>query len=310
MKRLILLISLPLFTLFPTFAQHTHTCTGEHCTTSSSFSLENVRYTEADVQRFNQAMELALPLKDLPMNELVITIAKSFLGTPYVASTLEKEPEQLTINLRETDCILFVEMCFSLALTAKDENPTFEKYCENVRNLRYDNDVVDGYTSRNHYTSAWIEQGEESGVVKEITKEIGGVEFDEEFSYMSSHSNSYRQLKSNPALVRKIRATEEELNKDIYYYIPQDNLEPSLEKVKSGDMICFNSNTKGLDIAHVAYAYWDNGVLTFIHASFDAKKVIIEEGSIAQYVRKRKSSDGIRVVRLTDISCSQKAVTK
>lgn len=296
MKQLLSILLFTIFSLTPAFAQHT--CTGDHCEGHNESTLENIRYTPSDVERFNQAMEVALPCKDLPMNELAIKIAKSFLGTPYVASTLEKDPEQLTINMNETDCILFVEMCLALSLTAKSDEATFEKYCENVLNLRYAKGVVDGYPSRLHYTSSWIIQGSERGIMKEITHEIGGVESGQQFYFMSSHSDSYRQLKENPALVDKIRATETGLNNNTYYFIPQDDLEGSLNKVQTGDIICFNCATKGLDIAHVAYAYWDKGVLTFIHASFGAKKVIIEPKTLAEYIRSSKNINGLRVVRL------------
>ena len=87
---------------------------------AAAFEKGDARFTQKDVENFNEVMQLVAPDRDLPMSQLVIKVAKHFLGTPYVAGTLELEPERLTVNTRETDCILFVEMCLALSLTAKE----------------------------------------------------------------------------------------------------------------------------------------------------------------------------------------------
>ena len=42
----------------------------------------------------------------LPTGDLMVETARFFLGTPYVAGTLEEEPETLVINLHGLDCML------------------------------------------------------------------------------------------------------------------------------------------------------------------------------------------------------------
>ena len=44
--------------------------------------------------------------------------------------------------------------------------------------------------------------------------------------------------------------------------------------VKSGDMVCLVTTIKGLDVSHVGFALHKDGILTFIHASLTAKKVV------------------------------------
>ena len=97
----------------------------------------DARFTQRDVDRFNEVMAAVSADRNLPMDELIVKVARQFLGTPYVAGTLEQEPERLTVNLRETDCILFVEMCLALALTAKDDEPSFNSYIDRLATLRY-----------------------------------------------------------------------------------------------------------------------------------------------------------------------------
>lgn len=254
---------------------------------------ENIRYTDKDVAIFNEVVSFAKENSSLPTSELVVQIALHLLETPYVAATLEQEPEMLTINMGETDCILFVEMCVALAVTIKEGDLSFESYCDNVRNLRYRDGVVDGYVSRIHYTSEWISQNSERGYMTEISSELGEVLY-QDFSYMSVHSDSYKQLKDCPDRVREIRRVEEELSGDKpFYFLSQRGIRKNESKIKNGDIVCFVSPVEGLDISHVGLAYWVDDELKFIHASYKEKKVVIDKQTIAGYAK-----NGIRLVRL------------
>ena len=265
---------------------------------AAAYEKGDARFTQKDVENFQEVMDLLAPDRELPMSELVIKVAKHFLGTPYVAGTLEIEPERLTINTRETDCILFVEMCLAMSLTAKDAEPTFEKYVDNLRRLRYRNGKVDGYASRLHYTSEWIIQGETRGIFHEVSRQCGGSVLDQKFNFMSNHPASYKQLKDNPKAVAKIRIAEQNLETWDYWYIPKADLPRCIQNIKTGDIIGFNSSTPGLDIAHVAYAYWEGDTLTFIHASMSEKKVVINKTPLVEYTNGIKGHNGLRVVRL------------
>ena len=265
---------------------------------AAAFEKGDARFTQKDVDNFNEVMDLVAGDRGLPMNELVIKVAKHFLGTPYVAGTLELEPEKLTVDTRETDCILFVEMCLALSLTAKETEPTFDKYVDHLRKLRYRDGVVDGYASRLHYTSEWIIQGSLRGIFSEVSRECGGSPLDQKFFFMSQHPDSYKQLKGNAAETAKIRAAEQNLDSWDYWYIPKADLPECIHNIRSGDIIGFNSATPGLDIAHVAYAYWEGDTLTFIHASYTDKKVVINATPLIPYTNGIKGHDGLRVVRL------------
>ena len=268
-------------------------------TGAAAYEKGDARFTQKDVENFQEVMNLVAGDRDLPMAELVIKVAKHFLGTPYVAGTLEIEPERLTVNTRETDCILFVEMCLALSLTAKDAEPTFDKYVDNLRKLRYRNGKVDGYASRLHYTSEWIIQGTTRGIFREVSRECGGSPLDQKFNFMSNHPASYKQLKDNPKNVAKIRAVEQNLETWDYWYIPKADLPKCIKNIKTGDIVGFNSSTPGLDIAHVAIAYWrKDGKLGFIHASMGKMKVVIDEKTIAEYANASKYINGIKVIRV------------
>ena len=256
----------------------------------------------------------------LPMAELVVQVALQMLGTPYLWASLESEPEQLQVFMDKTDCILFVELSTCLALTLKgkrimqvgdgehfakrltpsveDAQPSYNLLCENIRNMRYRLGVVDGYASRIHYTSEWLLQNATNGILREYTGELGK-EFEQTFSYMSAHPQTYYQLSNNVCELGKIRMMEERLNKQKpYYFIPQKDLRKKkvMAQIKNGDIITFISPREGLDLAHVAIAYEHDGAMHFIHASYGAKQVIIEPKTLAEY-----ATNGIRISRLQDI---------
>ena len=260
--------------------------------------MSTVRYSAASPAIFEKVATALEPYRDEPSCELMVRCAKQFLGTAYVASTLETEPEQLTINMDKTDCILFVEMCLAMVQTVKSESPSFEAFCRNTQNLRYNNGIVDGYASRNHYTSSWIRQGEANGIFREVSKDLGGSPLDRRIDFMSTHLESYKQLKDNPGMVVKIMQAEAALNKDSYYYLPQSDITALAKGIKEGDIICYVSQVDGLDIGHVAIAVQKDGQMHFVHASTKAIKVVVDPQTIADYVLTHKSTIGVRVVRL------------
>ena len=59
-------------------------------------------------------------ISKLPINERVTAIGRYFIETPYVGGTLDiNEQEQLVVNLREFDCVTFVDNVLALALMDK-----------------------------------------------------------------------------------------------------------------------------------------------------------------------------------------------
>lgn len=262
---------------------------------AQAFGQEKISTTDEDKAAFRKIMEQLETENQLYVHDRMVKVAKLRLGTPYVASTLEKEPERLVIDIVETDCILYVESNLAMALTVSKD---FNDFADNILRLRYRNGVVDGYASRIHYTSEWLLQAAGRGLLEEITEKIGGQRLDQSFSYMSTHPQNYKQLKNNPAEVARIAAAEAELNKHDYYVIPKARIPELASKIKDGDIICFIGSTKGLDITHVAIALWDNGKLTFMHASPKYGKAVIEPSGLAGYCNSIKSNVGIRVARL------------
>ena len=155
-------------------------------------------YTQKDVDVCNSKFNLAVEqkLSSLPINQVIIEIGKSFLGTDYVANTLEVgQEEKLVINLTGLDCYIFLETSLVFSRCIKKGKSTFEDYQKELTNIRYRNGKLNQYPSRLHYFSDWIYDMNKRGIGKDITKELGGKRFVKKINFMSTHVDSYRQLK-------------------------------------------------------------------------------------------------------------------
>jgi cell wall-associated NlpC family hydrolase len=231
----------------------------------------------------------------------MVKAARFFLNTPYVANTLDTlNTEELIINFREIDCLTFVENCLALSRMIMCPNPDMDCFERELKMIRYRDGILNGYTSRLHYTSDWIFDNVKKGILNDVTHDLGGQKFKPDVSFMSENSQKYKHLKNNPKAVAEIKAIEQEINRrENYCFIPKHKIETHQYLIKSGDIICFTTSIHGLDISHVGIAYRHNGQLTFIHASLNAKKVIINPESLVNYCKKIKSNTGIIVLRLS-----------
>jgi hypothetical protein len=261
-------------------------------------------FSEKDVEvcksKFNLAVDKSL--SENPINEVLVEIGKSFLGTDYVAHTLEKEgDEQLVIKLTGLDCTTFLETSLTFARCIKKGNTGFEDYQNELTFIRYRDGKLDKYPSRLHYFSDWIYNNQQKGIVKDITEELGGKKITFNLNFMSKNPKYYKQLQEYPEFVPVISKQEKEINSRQYYYIPEDDIEKIESKIQSGDLIALTTSDKGLDIGHVGIAIkMDDGRIHFLHAPLAGSKVQITETPLSDYAKKIKKHTGIIVLRVLE----------
>ena len=90
----------------------------------------------------------------LPTGDLMIEHRPVFSWElPYVAGTLEEEPETLVINLHGLDCMTLVENTAALAWSVK-HRLAYDGYVSVLKDMRYRNSgcATLDYTDRLHYT--------------------------------------------------------------------------------------------------------------------------------------------------------------
>ncbi|MCB9210388.1 MAG: DUF1460 domain-containing protein [Ignavibacteriales bacterium] len=263
-----------------------------------------VLYTDDDVEICNTKFEFAVSenLKNLPINDVVVEIGKTFLGLDYEAYTLEKsENEQLIIHLTGLDCYTFFESSLAFARCIKSGKTTFQDFQNEIQNLRYRNGVIEGYPSRLHYAADWLYDNNNRNIVKDITEEIGGIKYSKKINFMTNHVSSYKQLKNNPEFVEKMKEIESSINSRDYYYVPENDIECIESEISNGDIILITASTAGLDISHTGIAVkMEDDRIHFMHAPLAGKKIQITEQPLSDYVKGLKRHTGIMVARVLE----------
>lgn len=226
---------------------------------------------------------------------LVTAAAEKFLGTPYVAGTLEHEPEQLTVNTEELDCTTFVETALALALTVEGHRTSWRDYINTLEQLRYRNGRVNGYASRLHYISDWIVDNMHRGNLTEVTERVGHADSKiKTLDFMSSHREQYPAL-ADSANYAGIKNVEVGFRSHKYPYIKPSNIGST--QLREGDVIALTTNMNGLDVTHLGIIKMVSGKPHLLHASSRGGKVMVDPLSLEDYLR-RNRTQGIRVIRL------------
>ncbi|MFA5405404.1 MAG: N-acetylmuramoyl-L-alanine amidase-like domain-containing protein [Ignavibacteria bacterium] len=238
-------------------------------------------------------------LKNESIDKIIEKVGLSFLGTEYVAGTLDEnaKSEKLVIKISGLDCVTFVENTLAISRTIQTGMPTLESFKDELQSIRYRDGKIDGYTSRLHYFSDWIYDNEKKGIVKDITKKIGGVPYKKTINFMTTHSDSYKQLKNNPDAISLIEDIESKINSRKMYYIPKNEVDSYYDDLKTGDIIATTTKIEGLDVTHTGYIYKKKGKTYFLHASLNAKEVIISKEELKTYLKSDKKKTGIMIAR-------------
>jgi hypothetical protein len=250
---------------------------------------------------------VAQGLDTVPIGTAIARLGETFVGTTYTPGTLEAPgPEHLVINLRELDCVTFVENMLAMTRFVREDGvaalanrPAAEaRYAGYLEELRYRDGHLAGYPSRLHYFSEWLSDNAARGRLRLLTRELGGVPDSEPVSFMSAHPGSYRQM-AEPGVAEAIRAMEARLNAALpRWYIPEDRIAAVADRIHDGDVIAATSTLPGLDIAHTGIALWKNGELHLLHAPLVGKSVEISTLPLAQRIQEIKGQDGIMVARV------------
>ena len=248
----------------------------------------------AEVQRLLADKSLKTPLD----------FARKFLGRPYVAATLEvADPEQVVVNLQGLDCATLVETSQALAMTRREGKTDVASYSRNLEKIRYFDGKNRGYTSRLHYLSFWMADLTKRKVAKEVLLPQSLTQpLEIRLNYMSMHADAYPFLKNHPERVREIAQLERKYSGKVGRFLPKSNAGLSRQQlgaIHDGDIITVVTQKAGLDYSHQGIAFWGNdGKLHMLHASSERKRVIADERTLEDYLKRISHAKGIRVYRI------------
>jgi Protein of unknown function (DUF1460) len=241
----------------------------------------------------------------------VLYFGKSFLGYAYprpqmdttrqlIAGSVQLQPiedEVLVVNLKKFDCVTFVENMIALTQTRRSIPPSFDVFKTNLTNIRYRNGVID-YASRFHYFSDWLFENEKRGVLRNITKDVGGKTYPKAVFYMSLKKDTLYGNMADSATFNAMKAVENAITKREKFYIPKDQISEMESKIRDGDIIAVTNRLEGMDIAHTGFAIWKNGRVHMLHASSQYHKVVMTDVPLADYLKNNKGQTGIMIGRL------------
>jgi hypothetical protein len=243
----------------------------------------------------------------LPLGQRTVAVGVALLGTPYVNYTLEidNRTESPSVNLRGVDCWTYFEISLGFArmLELKPGGYSPSDLLALIELDRYRGGQCNGrYTSRLHYLEDWIYDNERRGLVTNLTRSLGGVPMQGRYlNEMSKDWRDSRYLRNNPGLVPEMRQIENRIASRTTYHIPKREVPEIESRIQDGDVICISGNGPEGFTEHVGLACRDrDGLLHFMHASKDARRVIIDVPLHSYLYRYRKFA-GIMVVRPREV---------
>lgn len=241
-----------------------------------------------------------------PFGASVIRAGELAIGTPYVAATLEAyladggspRAEPLILSLTRFDCVTLVEASIAVARVALGErSPAWSGFAREIERMRYRGGTRTGYGSRLHYFSEWIADGARRGLLRDLSRELGGAPDGRPLRFMSEHRGSYPALADDAAFA-EIAAIERRLDGSARYVVPKEAIASACGRIESGDVLAFATTIPGLDVTHAALAWRDaGGILRVLHAPLSGGVVEITRSTLPEYVAAIRGCSGILVAR-------------
>lgn len=255
--------------------------------------------------QFDRIVGVGDQLTPLPLGDRIATIGKLLTGIPYKSYTLEIDDriEAPSVNLTGLDCwtLFEVSLAFARMFDEPRENWTPQTMLRYIELDRYRGGDCDGtYLSRLHYLEEWLSDNDRRGLVKDLTRELGGIRGAHAAREMTVGWRSYRYMRNNPDLRTAIAEMEGRISRTPLYYIPKSKVAGIEPRLRNGDIIGICSHDGRLiGTSHVGLAYrTHDGVLHFLHASSPRNhgKVVLDT-RLSDYLSRYRTHAGILVAR-------------
>jgi len=264
-----------------------------------------------DLERFGSWVSTlrqeGMASRETPLGLAAARVGELAIGTPYEAFTLEgylraggspMRSEPLFLSLTRFDCVSLVESCLAIARVARTGGEaTWEQFAREMERMRYRGGVRAGYTSRLHYFSEWLEDGQRRGLVRDLGPDLNARPDNRPLRFMSEHPESYPAL-AERSVLEEIVEMERRLDGTPRLVVPTAAIRAIDRQIATGDILAFATSIEGLDVTHSAFAYRDQaGVLRVLHAPLSGGVVEITRSTLPEYVAAIRRSTGILVAR-------------
>jgi hypothetical protein len=182
-------------------------------------------------------------------------------------------------------------------VAAAEAAPSWTRFGREIERMRYRGGQRRGYTSRLHYFSEWITDGEKRGLVTDRGAALGGIEDARPLRFMTEHRGNYPAL-LNDGVLREIAMMERRLDGVPRWVVPSGHIPDVADRIDTGDVLAFATEIPGLDVTHAALAYRDGrGTLRVLHAPLSGGVVQVSRTTLPEYVAGIRHCTGILVAR-------------
>ena len=258
---------------------------------------QEVQCDPVDRDELDRRLNLVRDMDQEDPGMAIVEVGKSFLGTPYLAHTLEgNEMELLVLTFQGLDCTTFVENVLAFYLVYRKKEYSFDAFTQSLKQIRYRHGEIKGYPSRLHYFTEWIADNSEKGLIRDLTLDLGGKEQPKKRNFMSQHRKAYAALVEDEAF-QGILKMEAELAASSYAVLGQNDIEKAESEIKNGDIIAFATSIDGLDVTHTGLAIWQGKRVHLLHAS-SSGQVEITTQPLADYAKGIRGNTGLIVARV------------
>jgi hypothetical protein len=265
---------------------------------------------------------------NLEPGDKVAMISEKFIKKPYLLFALGEGKDgafnQLPLYRTDAfDCETFVDTVLALSY-AKD----LSSFQEHINAIRYA-DGTPNFLTRNHFTNVdWNDNNRKKGYMKDITQEItvNHQPIYQKATTFINKKNWYQHLQENVIVLnvspaeknqklKQLRTLGQNTVSNAYSEITYLPLTRLFDEKKHARQELFNQIPNGtiieivrpnwnleekigtkLDISHLGFAIWKNGILYFRNASSVHHQV--EDEQLENYLRKALQSPSIKGIHL------------
>ncbi len=264
-----------------------------------------VVFQDHDQAVFQNLVDYAIQtqLHQKPLGLILQSLASQLQGAPYQAWSLDQSlTEQLVISLTQFDCMTFIEVVWAMARGVAIQDYSMETFTDRLQAQRYRAGQINGYCSRLHYYTDWINQNQRHG---HLSFPLSGSTISKHLNFMSQHRDFYPALRSNDPNFQCITQLESSRSVSVISYIPTAEISSFYDQLQPGDLVGLVTSVPGLDVTHTGLIYKSEGSIGYIHASPMGQ--VIVSNDLASYVQQVPKAIGITVARALDPSTSSVA---
>jgi len=212
------------------------------------------------------------------LRQRVAELARKNIGQPYELFLLGEFPYetfdgQPLFNLEKSDCVVFVEHVYAMALSS-----SWEEFFWMLQRIRYKNGVI-GTATRNHYTEAdWNVSNR--WLVQDITASLAG-----------AGAASYTMQIDRKAFLKKQFKIDREIATQSWdeVYLPKEMVAQAAPQLQDGDFVnIISGNEGGKWASHVGLVVVGaDGVRNILHSS----EPMVREESLQAFIDRAGARD-------------------